>query len=149
LKAFYQLASLLPDEVLYNCQDYKMRSFEAAVLFADVSGFTDLSSRYQNLENGASKFSMTLNFYIGIMVQEILSHNGDIIKYAGDAFLAVFRRDKHISMQNSIQNAIDTAIIIQNNCRNFLTELGVVLNGRGLLLFLLLSLYSYPYALLQ
>lgn len=107
-----------------------MRSFEAAVLFADVSGFTDLSDKYQNVENGASKLSMVLNFYLGIMVQEILSHGGDIIKYAGDAFIALFRHDKNMSMQNSVQNALDTAIIIQNNCRDYLTEVGVILNGK-------------------
>ncbi|XP_070499414.1 adenylate cyclase type 10-like [Chironomus tepperi] len=126
--AFYQIASLIPDEVLLNPTDYEIRQFEAAVLFADISGFTELSEKYQNLENGASKLSAVLNFYLGIMVQEILSHDGDIIKYAGDAFIAIFRKEKSMSIQNSIHNAIDTAIIIQKNCRNYLTEVNVTLN---------------------
>jgi len=100
-------------------------------LFADISGFTELSEKYQNLENGASKLSAVLNFYLGIMVQEILSHDGDIIKYAGDAFIATFRKENQMSIQNSIHNAIDTAIIIQKNCRNFLTEVNVTLNGKA------------------
>jgi class 3 adenylate cyclase len=130
--AFYQIASLIPDEVLLNSADYQIRQFEAAVLFADISGFTELSEKYQNLENGASKLSAVLNFYLGIMVQEILSHDGDIIKYAGDAFIATFRKDNQMSIQNSIHNAIDTAIIIQKNCRNFSTEVNVTLNGKAL-----------------
>lgn len=61
------IASLLPDEViLHNSAfDYKLRTFEAAVFFVDISGFTDLSVKYQSLENGASKLSMVLNFYLG------------------------------------------------------------------------------------
>lgn len=128
-KAFLHLVSLVPDEVLYNSSQLKVRSFEAAVMFADISGFTDLSELFMEVDNGASKLSMVLNFYLGIMVQEILSHNGDIIKYAGDAFIAIFRQDKCLSMQNSVQNAVDTALIIQKNCRNYCTEIGVVLNG--------------------
>lgn len=121
---------LIPDEVINFPTNYNLRSFGGAVLFADVSGFTDLSDKYQNVENGASKLSMVLNFYLGIMVQEILSHNGDVLKYAGDAFLAIFRNDNEITMQTSVHNAIDTAIIIQKNCRNFKTEIGVILNGK-------------------
>lgn len=100
--AFYQIASLIPDEILSNPKYYKPRKFEAVVLFADISGFTDLSEKYQNIENGASKLSAVLNLYLGTMVQEILSNNGDIIKYAGDAFLAIFRNEKWMSMQNSM-----------------------------------------------
>lgn len=62
------ILSMLPDEVICNPSSYKMRSFEAAVVFADVSGFTDLSEKYQRVENGASKLSTVLNFYLGTMV---------------------------------------------------------------------------------
>lgn len=124
--------SILPDEVIFHVKNppYKIRNFEAAVVFADISGFTDLSEKYQIIENGASKLSMVLNFYLGTMVSEILSLGGDIIKYAGDAFLAIFRVDNGRSMQEVIHKAIDTALIIQKNCRNFKTEVGVTLNGK-------------------
>lgn len=125
---YLQIASLVPDEVLQNPTDTNVRRFGAAIIFADISGFTDMSDKYQNFDNGASKLSAVLNFYLGIMVQEILSHNGDVLKYAGDAFLAIFKAQNEVSYQLAIQNAIDTSIIIQKNCRNFLTEIGVVLN---------------------
>jgi adenylate cyclase 10 len=54
---------------------------------------------------------------------------GDIIKYAGDAFLGIFRAENDHSMQEAIHKAVDTALIIQKNCRNFKTEVGVTLNG--------------------
>lgn len=56
---------------------------------------------------------------------------GDVIKYAGDAFLAVFHVNTDHSLQEAIHNAIDTALIIQKNCKNYKTEVGVTLNGES------------------
>lgn len=121
---------MLPDEVINNAYDYKTRKFDAVVIFVDVSGFTDLSDKYQRLENGASKLSMVLNFYIGSMVLEILSQGGDIIKYAGDAFLAIFRAENELKMQEAIHKALNSSLIIQKNCSNFQTDFkSVTLNG--------------------
>ena len=124
------MGSMLPDELLHHAGDYEPRHFEAVVLFADISGFTDLSDKYQRFDNGASKLTIVLNFYLGSMVQEILSHGGDIIKYSGDAFLATFKVNNDISIQEATQKAIETAIVIQKNCRNYRTDVGVVLNGK-------------------
>lgn len=123
------MGSMLPDELLHHAGDYKPRDFEAVVFFADISGFTDLSDKYQKFDNGASKLTIVLNFYLGSMVQEILSHGGDIIKYSGDAFLAMFKVNSDMSIQEATQKAIETAIVIQKNCRNYRTDVGVVLNG--------------------
>lgn len=125
---YLQIASLVPDVVIQNPNDKKVRSFGASVIFADISGFTDMSDKYQAFDNGASRLSAVLNSYLGIMVQEILSHNGDVLKYAGDAFLAIFKAENQVSYQQALQYAIDTSIIIQKYCRNFVTEIGVVLN---------------------
>lgn len=124
------ISSMLPDEVIHSAYDYKIRKFSAAVFSADISGFTDLSEKFQSFENGASKLSMVLNSYLGSMVQEIMSHGGDIIKYAGDAFLAMFRAENELGLQEAIHKAINASIIIQKNCTNYRTEVGdVVLNG--------------------
>ena len=124
------IMSMLPDEIIRNTGDSELRRFEAAVLFADISGFTDLSDKFQNFENAASKLSMVLNCYLGTMVQEILSRGGDIIKYAGDAFIAIFRSEDELIFQEAIHRAIDSALIIQKSCSNYKTEIGgVTLNG--------------------
>lgn len=125
---YLQIAPLVPDEVIQNPNDLNVRSFGAAVIFADVSGFTDLSDEYKTVDNGASKLSAVLNCYLGIMVQEILAQNGDILKYGGDAFLAIFKVNARTSYQSAVQKAIDVSIIIQKNCKNFLTEVGIMLN---------------------
>lgn len=123
------IASMLPDEIIHHGSNYELRKFEAAVFFADISGFTDLSEKYKNLENGASKLSVVLNFYLGSMVQEILSLGGDIIKYAGDAFIATFRAENEENLQEAVNRAIDAAMIIQKNCTNYHTAAGLILNG--------------------
>lgn len=123
------IASMLPDEVLKSSFDYEVQTFEAAAFFVDVSGFTDLSDKYQRVDNGASKLSTVLNFYLGSMVQEILAHDGDVIKYAGDAFIAIFRAENNLLLQDAVHKSIDTALIIQKNFSNFLTDVGVTLNG--------------------
>lgn len=125
------LKSLLPDEVLNSAFDYETRKLVCVVIFADVSGFTDLSDKYQSLENGASKLSMVLNFYIGSMVQEILSQGGDIIKYAGDAFLAIFRAENELEMQEAVHKAINSSLTIQKNCSNYRTDIES-LNGKSI-----------------
>lgn len=137
------VATLLPDEVIHHTDEKGIRKYEASVLFADVSGFTDLSEKYQTLENGASKLSMVLNFYLGTMVQEILSHGGDILKFAGDAFIATFRAENELTMQDAIQRAIDSALIIQKNCSNFQTDFANVrLNGDYANLFINLLIFK-------
>ena len=35
------------------------------------------------MKNGTYKLTKTLNGYMGALVQEILKHNGDVLKYAG------------------------------------------------------------------
>jgi hypothetical protein len=66
------MMTMLPDEVIKNPSGFEIRKFEAAVLSLDVSGFTDLSERYQHVENGASKLSMVLNSYLGNMIVSFL-----------------------------------------------------------------------------
>lgn len=65
------IVSMLPDEVVGDPTNYNVRKFEAAVVSVDISGFTDLSEKYQQIENGASKLSIVLNHYLGTMVVSI------------------------------------------------------------------------------
>lgn len=67
---------------------------------------------------------------MGHMVQEILSHDGDVLKFAGDAFIAVFRPGDH-SARETIEKAIDTAILIQQDLTAYETDVGVTMNGEN------------------
>jgi predicted ATPase/class 3 adenylate cyclase len=65
--------------------------FPAAVLFADISGFTALTEHLaQQGPAGAEVLTRELNTYFGQLIDLITTHGGDVIKFAGDALTAVW-----------------------------------------------------------
>lgn len=68
-----------------------------------------------------------LNSYIGAMVQEILSHNGDVLKFSGDAFFAMWKSRDNDTMEELVHEVIDCAIVIQKTYGSYLTDVGVTL----------------------
>ena len=85
--------------------------------------------------SGPSRLTEVLNSYIGAMVQETLTHNGDVLKFSGDAFLSMWKRTGKLSMQDLVHNAIDCGLIIQKNYGTFTTDVGVELKGKAKELF--------------
>lgn len=63
------------------------------------------------------------------MVQEILSHNGDVLKFSGDAFIVMWKRQEGMLMRDIAIEAIQTACIIQKHFGTYDTEVGVTLKG--------------------
>ena len=57
----------------------------STVLFSDIRAFTNFSER-----NGAQETVSMLNDYFGIMVDLIMSNQGILDKYIGDAIMAVY-----------------------------------------------------------
>jgi predicted ATPase/class 3 adenylate cyclase len=65
--------------------------FSSAVLFADISGFTQLTTlMVQRGPAGVEELSRVLNAYFDQLIECITAHNGDIVKFAGDALLAIW-----------------------------------------------------------
>ncbi len=63
--------------------------FPAAVLFADISGSTTLAERLaQRGTAGAEELSRLFNIYFGQLINTVTAHGGDVVQFAGDAFLA-------------------------------------------------------------
>ncbi len=58
---------------------------EASIMFADLSGFTTLSSRLP-----AGEVVALTNQYLGLMAEEIEASNGYVDKYIGDAVMAIW-----------------------------------------------------------
>ncbi|CAH2042556.1 unnamed protein product, partial [Iphiclides podalirius] len=122
------MASLLPDEIIYKHSDFSVRTYETALMFIDVSGFTDICEAYTKAgRGGPSRLTQVLNTYIGAMVQEILTHNGDILKFSGDAFLSMWKKTPSGNMQDVVHNAIDCGLLIQKNYGRYMTDVGVPL----------------------
>nr|XP_049701323.1 adenylate cyclase type 10 [Helicoverpa armigera] len=122
------IASMVPDEIIYKHCDYSVRSYDTALMFCDISGFTDLCEKYTTSgRGGPSRLTKVLNSYIGAMVQEILTHHGDVLKFSGDAFLSMWKKTAKLSMQDVVHSAIDCGLIIQKNYGHFATDVGVIL----------------------
>jgi class 3 adenylate cyclase/tetratricopeptide (TPR) repeat protein len=63
----------------------------AAVLFADISGFTALTEHLaQKGPAGAEELTQHLNTYFGQLIDLIALYGGDIVKFAGDALIALW-----------------------------------------------------------
>lgn len=81
----------------------EIEKFPAAVMFADISGFTPLTEAMTKLgKDGVEKLSSELNKYFDILIKTIFDHGGDIIKFAGDAMLIVWP----VSHAEGLQGAV-------------------------------------------
>ncbi|KAG5306968.1 ADCYA cyclase, partial [Acromyrmex insinuator] len=119
---------MCPDEILDYYDNYETREYDTTLLLGDISGFTDLTEKYTKTGvGGPSKLSETLNSYIGAMVQEILSHNGDVVKFSGDAFIVMWKLQDGMLMRDIATEAMQTACIIQKHFGIYNTDVGVLL----------------------
>lgn len=70
--------------------DGRTRTLQGAVLFADASGFTALTSRLAQEESGAEKMCTAMNRFFALMISQTHAWGGDIVKFAGDALQILF-----------------------------------------------------------
>src|ERR1700760_1585693 len=65
--------------------------FPAAILFADISGFTDLSERLsQKGPAGTEELSSIINACFGSMLGPVGRSGGDVLMMAGDALVVAW-----------------------------------------------------------
>lgn len=81
-------------------------SHHGALLFVDISGFTQLS-----LVMDVESLSNAINSYFERIVNEIKSHGGDILKFAGDALFAEWKVSRHTPYTN-----LDYCVSIAATC---------------------------------
>ncbi len=64
---------------------------QAAILFADISGFTLLTEHLaERGPTGVETLARILNEYFGQLIDIIHQYGGDVVKFAGDAVIAVW-----------------------------------------------------------
>lgn len=66
------------------------------------------------------------------MVQEILSHEGDVFKFSGDAFIALWKVSDNLSMKDAVHEAIDCSLVIQKTYGRYQADQDVVIRGNNL-----------------
>lgn len=82
------------------------------VMFSDIRSFTAISEKLTPEE-----LVKMINDYLDMMSEVILSQNGTIDKYIGDAIMAFWNAP--LVNVNHQQNAIQTAILMENELINF------------------------------
>ena len=81
--------------------------FIGAVMLADISGFTGLAeSLGRRGEVGVEELTRCLNVYFGRLIDLIVEHGGDIVKFAGDALLAVWPEDAEDAAASACRAAL-------------------------------------------
>jgi class 3 adenylate cyclase len=58
---------------------------EGTVVFADASGFTALTERLAERDDGAEELCRILNNFLALLLRIVLHYGGDVIKFSGDA----------------------------------------------------------------
>lgn len=105
--------------------------FEAAVFFADVSGFSKLAKHLSSEEGseGPEHLTLMLNRYFGGLIDLIWQHGGDVVKFAGDAIYAVWPTTAHqSSLVEMTHAAVQCAVLTQDQLKNYTLETGHILS---------------------
>jgi class 3 adenylate cyclase/ActR/RegA family two-component response regulator len=91
----------------YEASLMQNEAVEATVAFIDICDFTAITET-----TPADTVVKMLNKYFDVMVHEIISQNGHIDKFIGDAILAVFKGDYHLD------RAIDACLAVRKQIDN-------------------------------
>lgn len=86
---------------------------ECAVLFSDVSGFTQLTERLQREkggEEGAETLNAILNSFFEQLITIVHDHDGDVIKFAGDAVLSMWSSSSGEGLEDLVARASACAL---------------------------------------
>ncbi|MGI9449240.1 MAG: adenylate/guanylate cyclase domain-containing protein [Geminicoccaceae bacterium] len=96
---------------------------DAVVMFSDLRGFTDKSSRWSDRD-----LLDALDGYFEVVVDAVQQHQGDVLKFLGDGILAVFPIQEEMSMQACCASALKAA----TEARQGLFKLNEVRQASGL-----------------
>lgn len=88
-----------------NIRPGSMMDMEGAIWFSDIRKY---STHSQNTE--AVELATKLNAYYDIVVNVIYAHDGEILKFIGDAILAIFPISEAINSEQVCQNAVAAAV---------------------------------------
>lgn len=96
-----------------------------AVLIADVTGFTTITERLaERGAVGAEILTRLLNSFFDHIISTITAHGGDVVRFAGDALLAVWPAENESEEPQAVEMATQCALALQRELRGYRTEDG-------------------------
>mmetsp|Transcript_10774 Transcript_10774/g.12426 ORF Transcript_10774/g.12426 Transcript_10774/m.12426 type:complete len:1230 (-) Transcript_10774:79-3768(-) len=117
------VVSFLKNKEADELQLPESHSFKCAVLFADLKGFTSLTEELTNIGNtesesqhlGTEELATQLNRYMTQIVRFTTKSGGDVLKFAGDAMVAVYEvlDDEDSALELNAEAAIASALKMQ------------------------------------
>lgn len=92
---FRSLAGFIPQKVFavqfVDTRRKLYEYFDAALLYADISGFTAMSEKLTALgREGSEEVTKIINGFFGPLIDVILGWGGDIYRFGGDAIISFF-----------------------------------------------------------
>ncbi|MGB1206830.1 MAG: tetratricopeptide repeat protein [Chitinophagales bacterium] len=112
-----------------NTNNKLVENMEAALLFADVSGFTALTEQLaQKGLQGTEELTQILNNYFDAIIQIIEAEGGEVVKFIGDALLVWFptsaHQNKKIVTKLAWQAAQKIQLLFERKYINLTTSIG-------------------------
>lgn len=105
--------------------------FFAAVLFADISGFTALTEKMaQQGPEGAEELTHLLNDYISQLIELVTAFGGDVVKFAGDGLLAFWTVEAEANLEEATCFAGQCALTVQARLNSYEVAEGLYLSLR-------------------
>lgn len=102
-----------------------LETHPAAVLFADISGFTALTELLARQgPAGVERVAAGLNGYFGRLIAIIEAHGGDVVKFAGDALTAVWSQEQP-GIRDAALRALDCALTVQRDLHGYQISDGI------------------------
>lgn len=107
---------------------------ETVVLFADISGFTNISEACAKLGiRGNEELAFCINRYMEGMVKNLAKFGGDIIKFVGDAMIVMWPRKKLSDNEEEDSNVDDEKVNVIRKAIQCAQDIQKELNNKKIL----------------
>lgn len=112
------IAQYVPRVLLSATPDKRWWQQKGTLLFSDVSGFTALSEKLaRHGKVGAEEMVGAISTVFTPLLDEIAAHDGDVLKFGGDALLTFFEGNGHTERAAACAHGLRQILRVQGRVR--------------------------------